>query len=265
MADIRSMEDALASLERQVDRAQASAGQLQRGLKLLGRASKDGDLSAIRKLLDDQSDLNQAVRSDVEGLKEAWRYSQEEERAFLDSGRYIAELSDVAAQQRVSAVQQDGALLCYPVVVRVDAPRRAVTVDRKLVRAIRPTAVVSRLSLLQRKPVRGKPALFLEALYRAWQYARHRDSQGKLLPSDVRVNELYDVFTVAPGSGAEYSRQEFGRDLYLLERSDVRVTRNGQRLRFSRSTGAKDRAASIVVVGEDGQQITYSSVSFAND
>ena len=36
---------------------------------------------------------------------------------------------------------------------------------------------------------------------------------------DVRVDHVYAALTIAPGSSKEYSKPEFGRDLYLSSRA----------------------------------------------
>ena len=187
-------------------------------------------------------------------------YSDEQERGLFESGSLMEEILRAAEGEGLVATLEDGQLMCYPVIVRAVPACRSISIDRKVVRQVRPSALASELSKIQKKPVKLKPARFLESLHAAWEYARHRDSAGRLPGADVRVDDIYAVLTISPGS-SEYSRQEFGRDLYLLEQSSVRETRKGDRVHFSRSTGTKERGA-IVVVGEDGRRVTYSSIGF---
>lgn len=262
MDQLKSLEDALASVERQAGRAIASVTQALRGLKNVQRAAKNGDLATLKRLLADLRTLLTAIQADMAASMETWPYSDEDERRFLGDGNFAREVMDTAERQRVAISDQDGMLMCFPVVIRIDPARRAVRIDRKLFRQLRPSVLVAHLSSLQREPPKTRPAQFLEALFQAWEYARYRDFVGQLLAADVRVDALYAVLTVAPGMAAEYSRQEFGRDLYLLERSTVRETRSGARVHFSRSTGAKERSRTIVVAAEDGRPIAYSSIGF---
>ena len=76
------------------------------------------------------------------------------------------------------------------------------------------------------------------------------------------VSGLQLALTVSPGSSKEYSKPEFGRDLYLLEQSGERVTRKGARVSFPRSTSTKSSAGMITVVGEDGRRVDYASIGF---
>jgi len=118
------------------------------------------------------------------------------------------------------------------------------------------------LQELRTRPAKFKSGPFLESVYRAWDYARHLNAGPKGPPLNVRVDQIYSVLTVAPGSAKEYSKQEFGRDLYSLEKSGDRLTKRGARIHFSRSTGTKAGRGVITVVGEDGRRIQYSSISF---
>lgn len=256
-----ALEDALSLMERRADHAIGSASKALASLKQTQQAARTGDLAALKKTLTDQKDLIRAAHADAAALSETWPYPDDGERRLFDDGSFTREVLEAADRQGLSITEQDGLLLSYPVIVRPDAGRRAVTIDRKLYRRVRPTALVKHLAELQERPIRFKPAQFIESLYAAWEYARHRGAADLLVASDVRVEAVWAVLTVAPGSSVEYPRQEFGRDLYLLERSDLRETRAGARVHFSRSTGTKEPGA-ITVVGEDGRRVKYSSIGF---
>jgi hypothetical protein len=71
------------------------------------------------------------------------------------------------------------------------------------------------------------------------------------------------VLTLLPGQGREYTKQEFARDLYLLDQSGVPLTsRGGHRLRWSASTGTKG-AGVLTTVARGGQQQRYWGISFS--
>jgi hypothetical protein len=256
-----SLEEALALMERRTGEAIGSVSRLLTTLKHTQQAARNGDLGALKKALTDQKDLLRAAQADTASLPQAWPFADDEERRLFDDGGFIREVLEMGARNGLVITDQDGLLLSYPVIVRPEPARRAVTIDRKLFRRIRPSALVKHLASMQQRPVKFKPAQFIESLHMAWDYARRHDAVDRLVASDVKVDDVWAVLTVAPGSATDYPRQEFGRDLYLLERSDVRETRAGARIHFSRSTGTKERGA-IVVVGEDGRRVTYSSIGF---
>jgi len=255
-------EGAMADMERRIGDAITSVNRSLAGLKQAQRAARSGDLAGLHKALDGQRDAARAAHADASGLAQSWPMSAQDEQAYFESGGFVREVLERARAERLNVEDVDGVLMAYPSVVRVDASRRVVTIDRKVFRNVRPSALVAHLVALQRKPVRTKPSQFLEALHAAWEYARHRSAAGRPPADDVRVRDVWAVLTVAPGAAREYTQQEFGRDLYLLERSGVRDTRSGARVHFSRSTGTKSPGA-ITVVGEDGSPVVYSSIGFS--
>jgi hypothetical protein len=257
--DASSLERNLSDVERSIDSALVSTGRVMVGLKKAQKAAKRGDLAALKSAIESQAEMARVVQADLSQV--TWRLSDEAERRLFEDGSFVRELLQQAEQRGVTLTEQDGQVLCYPVIVRVDISKRAVTIDRKPHREVRPSVLAAYLAALQTKPAAVKPERFLEALYRAWEYARHRYAAGGNPANDVRVSELWAVLTVAPGSEKEYTKQDFGRDLYLLERSAVRETKAGDRVHFSRSTGTKETGA-IVVSGQGGDRVVYTSVGF---
>lgn len=257
--DARSLEEQLSDVERSINSALNTAGRVVAGLKKAHRAARSGDLATLKAAIEGQAEIARAARADQSRV--VWPLSDEAERQLFEDGTFVRELLRCAGQLGIEISERDGQVLCYPVILRLDPAKRAVTIDRKPHREVRPSVLAAYLAKLQAKPVTAKPAPFLEALHAAWEYARHRNADGRKPANDVRVNDLWAVLTVAPGSKKEYTKQDFGRDLYLLELSDTRETKSGARVHFSRSTGTKEVGA-IVISGQGGDRIVYSSVGF---
>ena len=180
-------------------------------LKRAQKAAHLGDLAGLKKALEQQAEVARAAQLDQ--TRVAWSLTEDQERRLLEDGTFVRELRTQGERVLISITEQDGLLLCYPVVVRVDAAKRSVSIDKKPDRNIRPSVLVGHLAALQTKPPSAKPDRFIEALYKAWEYARHREAAGRLPADDVRVTDLWAVLTVVPGSDREYTKQEFGRDL----------------------------------------------------
>jgi hypothetical protein len=122
---------------------------------------------------------------------------------------------------------------------------------------------VSHLKALQARPQRFKTDAFLEALFNA--YAVLVAPYGKQAIRSRRVEKVLDIYallTLLPGQSREYSRQEFGRDLYLLDRSGQTLTRKGYTLSFHASSGTRSPSNTIRVVAEDGRDTLYYGISF---
>lgn len=256
------LENACEETQRRIETALKSVSKLTNGLKASQKAARIGDLSALHKALAELEGQLQVARAETLGAAQSWSLSVEEEVAYFADGGFTEELVASAGASGLQVTVEEGTIVCYPSLVKVDAPRRCVLIDRKPYRSVRPSNLVAHLKAVQARPPRFKAAQFLESLYLAWDHARHLRAAGRQPGTDVRVDYIYAALTIAPGSGKDYSKAEFGRDLYLLEQSGERATRRGTHVFFGRSTGTKTPSGVITVVGEDGRRVDYTSISF---
>ncbi|MDE3076239.1 MAG: hypothetical protein KGJ86_12495, partial [Chloroflexota bacterium] len=104
---------------------------------------------------------------------------------------------------------------------------------------------------VQSRPARFKPGDFLEALRRAYLVVADQRS-GRLASSPVvPLLDLYSLLTMLPGQDREYSRQEFARDVYLLDQSGANTTKQLDRIAFHASTGTRG-GRTLTVVTQSG-------------
>lgn len=259
--ELVSLESALLEMEKRTAVAVASAKKLVNVLVASKRASGAGDLSAMRKTLDDARDALRVAQTDIGNAVNAWPYDEAMERSYFET-KYAEELKEAAGAQELKISEEDRLLMCYPSVIRVDSQKRVVTIDKKPYKSVRPSVLAAYLRSRQTKSVRFRPGPFLEALYSAWEYARHADSGRRPPAIDVSVDRVYAVLTVAPGAGKEYSRQEFGRDLLLLQNSPEQRTKKGALVHLSAATNSKSNRGVITVVNKDGKPVLFASISF---
>ncbi|MCJ7795209.1 MAG: hypothetical protein MUQ56_00310 [Thermoleophilia bacterium] len=259
--ELVSLESALAEMEKRTAVAAASAKKLLSVLTASTRASAVGDLSAMHKALDGARDALRLSQTDFGNAINAWPYDEAVEQIYFET-TYAQELKEAAGEQGLTISEDDHLLMCYPSVIRVEAQKRAVSIDKKPYKSVRPSVLASHLRLQQTKSIRFRPGPFLEALYSAWDYARRADTRGMTLALDVPVDRIYAVLTVAPGAAKEYSRQEFGRDLLLLLDSAEQCTKKGAVIHISSATGSKNKKGVITVVKKDGTPVLFSSLSF---
>jgi hypothetical protein len=262
VADGPVLERACEETQRRIETAIKSVAKLTSGLKAGQKAARVGDLNALHKALVELEGHLRVARAETLSAAQSWGLSEEEEVAYFADGGFTEELLADAAASGLQVSVEEGTIVCYPSLVKVDASRRCVLIDRKPYRSARPSCLVAHLKVVQARPPRFKAAQFLESLYVAWDHARHLRASGRRPGPDVRVDHVYAALTIAPGSSKEYSKPELGRDLYLLEQSGERVTRKGARVHFGRSTGTKSASGMITVVGEDGRRVDYTSIGF---
>ena len=255
-----SLEKALAKTEEDANASLKAARMAVLALRKLCNAAKSGNLKELRAAIDGTEKAELALRQQIATTREGWAFAEED---YLSSGSFIAEVLATAEQKGVRIFERDDRLYCYPVLIRVLPSERAVRIDKATEKRLRPTVLISRLKELQKRPPRFRPETFLEALYAAYEKAVKL--KGKTLFHSGTVApllDLYELFTLLPGQTKEYSRQEFARDIYLLDRSRVATTRKGAKVRFPASTGTKLISRTLSVINEFGEEKRYYGISF---
>jgi hypothetical protein len=250
------VEAALAAVERDADRSLQATASVLRELKKTKKAAVDGNLRDLRKSMEAAEQLAAQLASAARALRAGWNIDEQD---LLASGRYTKEL-ETARSEGVDVLEQDDRLLCYPSVIRVSASDAAVEIDKKKHRTLRPSVLVEQLKKAQRQPPKFKPEALLEALAAAYDLVVAREAKAP--DATVRVTDVYDVLTLMPGTARDYTKQDFARDLYLLDQSGTSRTKGGRELRLPASTLTKG-AGLLTTVTKSGQQKVYAGISFS--
>jgi hypothetical protein len=259
-ADLGTMEAMLAATEREVDAALRGATAAVRELKRALGAARTGHVRDLRKSLIAARDAAGGLADGTRLLADGFQF---DEHAYLSSGGYVKELLAEAEARGLSIVEDDERLLCYPSLLRVLPSDAAIEVDKVRERRLRPSALVTALARAQERGPRFKAETFLDSLRSAYELLV--SGTDKRPDAVVRVVDVWSALTMLPGQRSQYSKQEFARDLYLLDQSGVTTTpRSRRELRFAASTGTKG-AGTLVTVARNGQQQLYWGVSFTAD
>jgi hypothetical protein len=245
------LEEALETFQTQVEASLDRVTTLARRLKKLRGAALSGDLREIGKSLGEIKDAAASVSEHSGNLA----FEFDDADYFPDA--FLNELLEAGKARGLTVFAQDEKLYCYPLLVRVKAAERAVQIGKKTERGVRPSALAAKLHQLQSKPARFKPGDFLGLLYRAYRHCA-----GSKEAPVLTLAEIYDVLTLMPGSAKEYTRDDFARDLYLLDNSSVTRIDNGIEFRFSASTGTRNLASTFVCIAGDGSEKRYYGISF---
>ena len=258
------LEQALARLESDAEASLEAAANAAAALKRVRAAAQTGNLRDLRPALGAAELAVDALAAATGTVKAAWDVDEER---FFEDGAYVRELLAAAAQLDLRMYEQDDRLYVYPAIVQILPGERAALIDRRRERRLRPSVLAKHLQDLQGRPARFKPEAFLESLAAAYAFAldRARTRRGEALVGEgtaVRLLDVYELLTLLPGQAREYSRLEFGRDVYLLEQSGVTTTRRGQTVSFPSSTGTRRAGGTIRVVAQNGQERLYYGVAF---
>jgi hypothetical protein len=245
------LETSLASFQSQVESTLDRANSLTKRLKRLKTAAQTGDLREIDKSLADLKGLAEGVQQQSAALA----FEFDDTGYFPEA--FLAELLEAAKAKGLNVFAQDGKLYCYPLLVRIKASERSVQIGKKTERTIRPSALAEKLRQLQSKPARFQSSAFLNLLYRAWKHCVAKNDSPVLT-----LAEIYDVLTLMPGSAKEYTRDDFARDLYMLDRSGVTAMDSGIEFQFSAATGTRNASNTFICIAEDGSEKRYYGIAF---
>lgn len=255
-----TLEEALAATESTVDSALKASAAATRELRRARTAARNGQLRELRRALQSAQSVTTALADQARAAGAGFSFDEQE---HLASGRYTAELLAAADAAGVAMYEEDERILCYPSLVTVLPGDAAVAIDRKRERRLRPSVLVGLLARAQGRTPRFKPEQFLDSLRQAYELVVARS--GTKPDAVVRLVDVWSVLTLLPGQSREYTKQEFARDLYLLDQSGVtRTSRSPRRLRWSASTGTKGTGV-LTTVARSGQQQRYWGISFTTD
>jgi hypothetical protein len=254
VADV-SLEAELERLERDADVVVQQLASALKEAKRVKSAAANGQLRELRSTLDTSVRLAEEARSAARQLRDGWTF---DEQSHFASGAYTKELLGVAAEYGVQAFESEERILSYPVIVSVSPADMTVAIDKKKERRTRPSVLARTLQALQSRPPRFKAQAFLDALAAAYDLVVGKAGRPG---ATVKLVDVYRVLTVMPGSRREYSKQEFARDLYLLDQSGMTETRDGRRLHLPASALTRGSGV-LVTVTRSGQQKVYAGISF---
>ena len=256
MTDDNSLEQSLADLERDADAAVRSLASALKEAKKLKAAAATGQFRELRQGLDASVRLAEAAAATTRDVRDNWRF---DEQSWFSGGGYTKEVLALAAEQGVQAFESDDRILCYPAIVQV-ASDTTVVIDKKKDRRTRPSVLVATLQALQSKPPKFKAAAFLEALAGTYDLVCAR--QGARAAATVKLADVYAVFTMLPGSARDYTKQEFARDLYLLDLDGTTRTKDGRTLQLPASALTRGSASGLfTTVTRSGQAKMYAGIA----
>ena len=250
------LEDALLTFERDASAAIKTVSAALRELKKLAASAAVGDLRALRQGADASAQLGDQAARAVHDLRDGWQF---DEVAYFESGGFTKEVLALGAEERLQAFESDDRILSYPAIVQVVASDTSVMIDKQRDRRVRPSVLVRTLKSLQLKPPKFKAEAFLETLSNAYDLVVA--SAAGRSGSVVKLVDLYGVLTLMPGSGRDYTKQEFARDLYLLDQSGVVTTRAGRVLSLPASALTRG-SARLTTVTRSGEAKLYAGISF---
>lgn len=252
------LEAALTQFERDTAAAVRALSAALRETKKLQAAATTGQLRDLRAGIDSSARLADQAAEAVGDLRSTWTFDEAE---HLAGGGYTKEVLALAAEQGVQMFESDERILSYPAIVRVSAGDSTVLIDKVKERRLRPSLLVRTLKALQDRPPKFKAEAFLESLAVAYEFVIAQDKVRT--GSVVKLVDVYTVLTVMPGAAREYSKQEFTRDMYLLDQRGVVTTKKGRTMSLPASALTRGAGVTLSTVTKSGQAKMYAGITFA--
>lgn len=252
-----SFEGSLAALERDADAAVRVIASALKEAKKIKAAAALGQMRELRSSLEGAVRLCDQASEVAREIRSGWSF---DEQAYFTSGGYAKEVLTIAAEEGVSAFESDDRILSYPAIVALSVSDSAVSIDKTKDRRIRPSVLVRSLKVLQSRPPKFKAEAFLESLAIGYDLVVAKLSQRE--GSVVKLVDLYAILTVLPGLARDYTKQEFARDLYLLDQSGVVTTKNGRILALPASALTRGSGV-LTTVSRSGQEKVYAGISLS--
>jgi hypothetical protein len=255
---VEGIEAAFAKAEADGDSALRAATSVVKALKAFHGAARQGKVRELNAAVEAARQGLTTLDQEVAKLSTAWTFDEER---YLQDGEFSRELIERGRQEGLRIAELDNRLYCYPALIRILPGDRAVMIDKSRERRLRPSVLVRLLRDLQRRQPRFKPGEFLESLYAAYSVAITRKA-GRAHGTVIPLVELYELLTMLPGQAREYARQEFARDVYLLDQSGQIATRSGATIEFHAGAGARLPKGALSIVTQQGAEKKYQGISF---
>jgi hypothetical protein len=258
--EVGALEAALAATERAADSTLKSAAAVTRELRNAATDARTGQIRGLRKALAAAQSAAGALAEQVQALHDGFDFDEQD---YFASGAYTKELLVAAEAKGVKVFEEEDRLLCYPSLLRLLPGEAVVEIDKVRERRVRPSVLVDHLARTQQKTPKFKVEQFLDSLRAGYELLV--SGADKKPDGVVRLVDVWSVLTLLPGQRGSYSKQEFARDLYLLDQSHVTSTsRSPRELRWSASTGTKGSGV-LITAAVSGQRQYYWGVSFTLD
>jgi hypothetical protein len=259
-----SLESALADLEKQLEAVAKAEKAAHAVLKKAQASARVGNLRDLQNLLAEGRNSGKRFAEAMAQADESWTFAPQ---PYFAEGGYLRELKEEAERQGISLFEKDGRIYCFPMLLTLSEKDSAVIIDRKPERRIRPSELVKLLAARQKRPLRANTQRFLETLFEAYlvlapQLGKDWSSNSLGPGPVVQLLRIYDLLTLLPGSESDYTREEFARDIHLLDQQPDLKTKDGRRFALPASTGSKAVGRRLTVIDPQGTERIYVGIRF---
>jgi len=259
----KSVEATLDEARSVAKRLAKAAKELESASRALDQAAAKGQFGKLSPPVERASSIHLQIGEALDQLSSSWLLDEVAVDQVLEK-EFMSEVGDCLKQQGVELHKYGSGWSASPVLIRLDAKTRSLKIDRARLTTLRPSNIAAAIVAARQRPS-ARPEQFIETLWVAYQVtvgSISLTSQSTRLGSSVPLSEVYKSLTLHPDSRRDYSIESFTRDLFLLDRSGVASTKDGQQVFFSASTSSKSGSGVLTVLDETGAPQNYFAVAF---
>jgi len=241
--------------EERVDGLLKEANRYVSSLKAWKRACVTGHFNDRQKASSLAAQMAPDLAEPVTQAASAWNVDV---REYLSGDQWRKDVMTTAASERfgLRVAEENDTLVSSPVIVRAQAGRGVLQINRQNWPHLRPRAVAAELKRLRDRTGSANSAEFLESLFAVW------NSQKASKPVYLKFREIYDMWILTPGWKRENPLAKFAQDVYALNLASIDATRAGKRFEFIRPSANPKLNEIITVIAEDGRPISYLGIRF---
>jgi hypothetical protein len=262
-----SLERALGELEGRLASASKAAKSALGELKRAQNSARLGQIRELNRSLAEGREAAKRLAEEMAVAATSWTFDID---PYLADGGYLEELLLEAHRVGLKLFERDGRIYCFPMLLTLSGKDAAVMIDRKPERRLRPRELVKILSDRQKRPQRFNEQKLLETLFDAYgrlgsRFLRDWTPQASGNGPVVPLIAIYELLTLLPGAERAYPKEEFARDIHLLDRQPDLRTRDGRRFALPAATGTKTGGRRLTVIDQQGRERVYVGIRFSKE
>lgn len=249
------IEDAFRDHEVEVDGLIKIATKFTGTLKAWKKACQTGHVGARDKAAALATSLAPELAAHVDTATGSWSFDV---RQYLEGDHWRTELQDVCATRMgLRVFEEDEKLVSPPVLVRSDPAKTRLIIGKVGWPTLNPSFTAKELKRLnERSATTAALQQFLNSLYEG---AKRVNKDKDHL---TRLRDIYGIFSLAPGWARENSWASFAQQLYALQMSEVRTTKDGRGYKIDGPTGKYTENDVFSVISESGGLERYHAIWF---
>jgi len=221
-----------------------------------------GDIGALPKLF---TAIRDATREREEALDRLESLTTDfSGYEYMANGDFSEQMIEYCHQLGVDVQGSFPVYEMFPCRVTVNPESQDVTVDRKKLKCLRPSKLVSDIRKMLDKLSEAdfNAQLFAKELAAAYDIAIIRASRKKRCADDAPMyaTELYDILTPMGRYKKEYTKHNFAFDLSRLYAEEQMTLKDGRTLRFDT---ARDMKKAIRILDRNGSEQFITTIRFS--